>query len=180
VRQESINIEAAAQRKSKQALVERKIAESNLINKARLRTLDARQQMIQQLFDVGRERLVDIPKDTESYKRYLHDSILQALFQLMDMQVEVMCRQEDAGLVQTVMDDVTLEYQIKTQQSVTMTMAHQWLDGGCAGGVIVTALGGRIQCDNTLQRRLDLLAEQMLPEIRVMLFGHSPNRKFFN
>ena len=49
-----------------------------------------------------------------------------------------------------------------------------------AGGVIASCQNGNILVSNTLESRLDLLQESMLPEIRVLLFGHSPSRKFFN
>ena len=38
--------------------------------------------------------------------------------------------------------------------------------------------GNRIKIVNTLESRLDLLAGQMLPEIRTSLFGRNMNRKF--
>ena len=40
--------------------------------------------------------------------------------------------------------------------------------------------GNRIKISNTLEARLDMLAQQMLPEVRTMLFGANPNRKFDN
>lgn len=49
-----------------------------------------------------------------------------------------------------------------------------------AGGVIMTGLNGKITVDNTLGARLDIAKEEMLPQIRVALFDHSPSRTFFN
>lgn len=43
----------------------------------------------------------------------------------------------------------------------------------------MTAQQGRIRLDNTLEQRLKLLEEQMLPELRLDLFGPNKNRKFF-
>lgn len=36
----------------------------------------------------------------------------------------------------------------------------------------------RLQVPNTLESRLDLIAEQLVPEIRTALFGPNENRKF--
>lgn len=48
------------------------------------------------------------------------------------------------------------------------------------GGVEMLTKGNRIKISNTLEARLEMLAQQMLPEIRAMLFGANPNRKFDN
>lgn len=37
---------------------------------------------------------------------------------------------------------------------------------------------GRIKVSNTLETRLELIAQQLIPEIRSALFGSNPNRKF--
>lgn len=37
---------------------------------------------------------------------------------------------------------------------------------------------GRIKISNTLESRLELIAQQLVPEIRTALFGRNPNRKF--
>jgi len=46
------------------------------------------------------------------------------------------------------------------------------------GGVILFAQRGRIKIVNTLEARLELIAQQFVPEIRIALFGRNPNRKF--
>lgn len=47
-----------------------------------------------------------------------------------------------------------------------------------SGGVVLSAQEGRIVCSNTLDQRLQLAYEQLLPEIRKTLFGKSATRKF--
>ena len=37
---------------------------------------------------------------------------------------------------------------------------------------------GKIRCVNTLESRLELVSNQLLPSVRVALFGRNPNRKF--
>lgn len=48
-----------------------------------------------------------------------------------------------------------------------------------AGGIIGSTMQGRIKVDNTLNERLKILEEKMLPELREDLFGKNPNRKFY-
>ena len=38
------------------------------------------------------------------------------------------------------------------------------------GGVLLTALDGKIKCDNTMASRLSLVYEELLPSIRAILF----------
>lgn len=50
----------------------------------------------------------------------------------------------------------------------------------CTGGVLLTANEGKIVCSNTLDDRLALVYQQRLPEIRKLLLGANPNRRFFD
>jgi len=181
VRQEAINIEAAAQRKVKQAETERKIALSNLINKNRLKVLQAREELLNDLFDQARVDLQNVPKDKQKYKMLLRDLMLQSFLQLMDEEVTIRCRQSDVSLVKEVVSQATSIYGEKTSRKVNVEIdTSNYLPETGAGGIIATTMYGRIICNNTLESRLDLLSEQILPQIRVMLFGHSLSRKFFN
>lgn len=48
------------------------------------------------------------------------------------------------------------------------------------GGVLLRGYGSRITVNNTLDERLRLLQERMLPEIRESLFGKNENRRFYS
>jgi len=48
---------------------------------------------------------------------------------------------------------------------------------GSNGGVLLKGYGTRIVVNNTLDERLRLLEERMLPEIRESLFGKNENRR---
>lgn len=39
---------------------------------------------------------------------------------------------------------------------------------------------GKIEIDNTVEARLEILKESALPAMREALFGKNPNRKFFD
>ena len=47
-----------------------------------------------------------------------------------------------------------------------------------SGGVLLSARGGKILCNQTLDARLALAYKQQLPQLREALFGVNPNRKF--
>jgi len=55
---------------------------------------------------------------------------------------------------------------------------ENFLNPDIAGGVEVFARDGKIKVVSTLESRLELISQQMIPEIRNYLFGRNPNRKF--
>ncbi|ORY00703.1 ATPase, V1/A1 complex, subunit E [Basidiobolus meristosporus CBS 931.73] len=181
IRQESINIDTAFDRKVKQADVQRRIAQSNVINKSRLQLLATRQQLLNDLFAEATERLKSVSQDKSSYQVLIKDLVLQGLYQLMDKKVNVVCRQADVSIVENAIKEAQQEYQKAFNTTVDVTIdKNEFLPKDSNGGVILSSLEGRVKCHNTLESRLELLKDQMLPDIRYMLFGHSPSRKFFN
>ncbi|RKP09416.1 ATPase, V1/A1 complex, subunit E [Thamnocephalis sphaerospora] len=181
VQQESKQIEATAQRKTKQVEVQKKIARSNLVNKARLRTLAERENLLNELFETVREKLYHIPDDREKYRVLIKDLLLQGFLQLMEEEVSITCREADSTLVQDAIDEAKAEYEKMVQRRISPVLdPDNHLPKTSAGGVIIHALGGRIKCANTLESRLELLADLMLPDIRILLFGPSPSRKFYS
>jgi V-type H+-transporting ATPase subunit E len=56
-------------------------AQSNQINKSRLRVLQARQQMLDELFDEARSKLTSVSKDKSQYPALLKDLVLQVSLQ---------------------------------------------------------------------------------------------------
>ncbi|KAF7721833.1 V-ATPase V1 sector subunit E [Apophysomyces ossiformis] len=180
VRQESLNIEAVFERKLKQAEVQKRIAQSNHINKARLRTLQERQAVLENLFEEARARIHNLSSDEDQYATLLENLVLQGVYALMEPEVEVQCREADSEMVRFAVERAAQAYIEKTQQSITISVSEEYLPASNAGGVVVTGLQGKIRVDNTLEARLETVKEEMLPKLRATLFGHSPNRRFFN
>ena len=52
-------------------------AQSTQVNKSRLRVLQARDQMIADLFDIARQKLKSVSQDKARYKTFLKDSLVQ-------------------------------------------------------------------------------------------------------
>ncbi|KAG9070739.1 V-ATPase V1 sector subunit E [Linnemannia hyalina] len=180
VRQEAINIDAAFQRKVKQADVQRRIAQSNNINKSRMTLLLTRQQMLDDLFAESRTQLLTVSKDPTRYEKFLSDSILQAFFRLLESEVTIQYRKADKALLDKLLPGVKARYLEATTQTVDVQLLDDHLPADGAGGVIAAGNGGRTKCNNTPEARLAILEEDMLPLVRDMLFGQSPNRRFFN
>ncbi|KAJ2304495.1 V-ATPase V1 sector subunit E, partial [Coemansia sp. RSA 2706] len=87
----------------------------------------------------------------------------------------------DVELIKQAVPKAAELYKQKTGKDVKATVVEDdVLADSVLGGVRVSALGDRISVDNTLQARLDLSSDRMLPQLRNVLFGQSSNRKFFN
>ncbi|KAI8590159.1 ATPase, V1/A1 complex, subunit E [Geranomyces variabilis] len=181
VRQETVAIEAFYEKKKKQAEVQRKIAQSNHINKCRLKVLQARQQVLTELLGEAKSQLVNISNDRGKYEKLLEDLILQSFYQLMEKEVKVNCRAKDADLVRSAIGKANETYSKEFGYKVNAVIdeANPLPESG-AGGVVVGAQEGRIRVSNTMESRLELLSEHMLPDIRILLFGPSMSRKFYN
>lgn len=92
MRQETIAIEALFQKKMKQADVQKKMfvpifeslilkplisAQSNLINKSRLKVLQAREEQLNTLFGQARTQLKTIHQDPVKYAEFIKGLLLQ-------------------------------------------------------------------------------------------------------
>lgn len=59
------------------------IAASNIINKSRLKVLNAREEVLNLIFEDARKRLPDIQKDKEEYGTVLKNLILEVFFSIV-------------------------------------------------------------------------------------------------
>jgi V-type H+-transporting ATPase subunit E len=75
------------------------IAASNTTNKSRLRILNARQQVLDQIFEDARKKLPDIQKDKKKYEEILKNLILEAMYALMEKELFIRARKADAEIV---------------------------------------------------------------------------------
>ncbi|KAG8985012.1 V-ATPase V1 sector subunit E [Tulasnella sp. JGI-2019a] len=196
VRQETNAIDAAFEKKGKQSEVSQKIAQSTLTNKSRLKLLQAREQHLQDLFSEARERLSKLSQDQARYTQLLETSIAQGLLRLLEPSVTVHCRPQDEELVKKAVEGAKAQYTEisgrKSEVDVQATLGDSGLVSGHlgrlehqlilssprAGGVKLISGSNRIVMDNTLDERLRLLEDRMLPEIRYDLFGPNENRRF--
>lgn len=177
VRQEAISIENQYEKKKKQTITSQKIAKSDQTNKSRLELLQTREQHLQKLFDDARARLNELTKDQSKYEQLLQGLILQGLLQLMEEKVIVTARSTDVQLAQKAAESASKQYTEKSGRQ-TKVEVKEGLSKDCHGGVTLSGHQDRIHINQTLDERLRILEEKMLPEIRNDLFGANENRKF--
>jgi len=179
VQQQRIKIMEYYERKEKQVELQKKIQQSNMLNAARLKVLKAREDHVATVLEEAKRRLADIIKDSGKYKRLLHALITQGLLQLLEANVLIRCRQADLPLVEEIMPAVKTQYTEKTGKEINLKLDQEtFLNAQICGGVDLLSQKGRIKVSNTLESRLDMIARQMVPEVRTSLFGRNTNRRF--
>ncbi|KAJ0172206.1 hypothetical protein K1T71_012179 [Dendrolimus kikuchii] len=99
--------------------------------------------------------------------------------QLIEPTVTLRVRQVDKSLVESILGKAQQDYKAKIKKDVQLKVDNEnFLSVDTCGGIELIAARGRIKISNTLESRLELIAQQLLPEIRTALFGRNPNRKF--
>uniref|UniRef100_A0A8C4Z5B3 ATPase H+ transporting V1 subunit E1a n=1 Tax=Gadus morhua TaxID=8049 RepID=A0A8C4Z5B3_GADMO len=181
VQTQRVKIMEFYEKKEKQIEQHKKIQMSNLLNQSRLKVLKARDDMIVDLLNEARQRLGDISQDPARYSALLEGLILQGFYQLLEPKVTVRCRQQDVEMVQAAIDKDIIVYKDTVKSNIVVRIdQNRFLASDICGGVEVYNDNGKIKVANTLESRLDLMAQQMMPEVRKSLFGPNPNRKFLD
>ncbi|KIJ39910.1 hypothetical protein M422DRAFT_780918 [Sphaerobolus stellatus SS14] len=177
VKQESQAIDTAYEKKRKGAEVAQKIAQSTQTNKSRLRLLQAREEHLQDLFATARSKIITLSQDEGKYTQLLEGIIVQSALQMMEPEITVHSRKKDTSLAGRAAEGAKAQYKEISGRDISIKVEGSLSDES-AGGVQLVSGNGRITIDNTLDERLRLLEDRMLPEIRRDLFGSNDNRKF--
>lgn len=179
VQQQRLKIMEYYEKKEKQVELQKKIQSSNMLNQARLKVLKVREDHVANVLDEARRRLGKVTENKAEYKVVLEKLIVQALYQVMEVQVHLRCREKDVELVREVLPTAMDQYKRTIEQDIHIMIDQEnFLPADACGGVELIALNGRVKVPNTLESRLELIAQQLVPEIRNALFGRNVNRKF--
>uniref|UniRef100_W5L0X9 ATPase H+ transporting V1 subunit E1a n=1 Tax=Astyanax mexicanus TaxID=7994 RepID=W5L0X9_ASTMX len=151
VQTQRVKIMEYYEKKEKQIEQQKKIRMSNLMNQARLKVLKTR------------------------------DDMVTGFYQQLEPKVIIRCRKEDVALVEGAVQKNIPIYKETVKRNIEVSIdKDNFLSPDVSGGVEVYNANGKIKVSNTLESRLELLAQQMMPEIRVELFGANQNRKFMD
>merc|ERR1712062_464263 len=161
--------------------VQKKIAHSNQLNQCRLSSLKARENAIYEILNETQGNLKSLTENEGGYKTLLESLVLQALLKMKEQEISIICREQDHALVESIIPTVVGQFKEKTNITAKLTVdkKHRLAPGPkdgykgatCSGGIVLSALGGKILCNNTFEQRLALASEGLLPEIRQILFG---------
>ncbi|KAM6179674.1 V-type proton ATPase subunit E 2 [Erethizon dorsatum] len=180
VQSQRLKIMEYYEKKEKQIEQQKKIQLSTMRNQARLKVLTARDDLISELLSDAKLRLSRTVADPIIYQELLYKLVLQGLLRLLEPMMIVRCRPQDFLLVQAAVQKAIPEYMMVSQKQAQVHIDQEaHLARNAAGGVEIYSCNHMIKVSNTLESRLDLSAQQKMPEIRAALFGANVNRKFF-
>ncbi|KAK9887017.1 hypothetical protein WA026_019944 [Henosepilachna vigintioctopunctata] len=179
VQQQRLKIMEYYEKKEKQVELQKKIQSSNMLNQARLKVLKVREDHVRNVLEEARKRLGDVTRDRKKYAEILESLILQGLYQLFESHVLVRVRPQDRDIVHSIIANTEKKYKDGCGKEISLKIDDQThLAQDTTGGIELYAQKGRIKINNTLEARLELIAQQLVPEIRTALFGRNTNRKF--
>ncbi|PTB68332.1 ATPase, V1/A1 complex, subunit E [Trichoderma citrinoviride] len=179
VRQETDAIDTQYEKKFKQATMSQQITRSTVANKTRLKVLGARQELLDGIFEEARQQLAAVVKDAARYQKTLNGLVLEGFIAMNEPELQVRAKKADYDAVKKAIEEAAKEYKKEVGKDTTATIDEaNPLDDSIAGGIIIIGGKGKIDIDNTLEARLQLLEYSAAPAVREDLFGKNPNRKF--
>lgn len=173
-----VKIQEEYTQKEKDREIQDRIRRSGMVGESRVRKMTARDGYLQKLLSNSTEAMNFLATSTE-YTALLKDLIKQALLKIEEEDVEIICKQIDIPKVKQILPAALSEYTelMKKEAGLTVKVTAKVNEDGARclrqdspGGVMVTALRGRIVCDNTLDARLKIAYQELLPRIRQQLF----------
>lgn len=163
-------------RKMKNVKMEKKVEYSQNLQLARLGKLKQRHEWTRKVNEEATERLSEITR-RGNYNEILRDLIVQGLIKLYEQKVEISATRADIPKVEKVLkqalDKLKDMWRSTTGGSFepSVTVSKQPLPDKVMGGVRLTARRGRVAVDNTLDARLRVASNALLPLVRGKLFG---------
>ena len=146
VQQQRIKIMEYYEKKEKQVELQKKIQSSNMLNQARLKVLKVREDHVRGILDEARRRLGEVTRDQARYLQVLQSLITQGLFQIMEANITIRGRQQDAQLIQNALPASVEQYKRDTGKDVVVTLdTEHFLSADSCGGIEISALQGRIR-----------------------------------
>ncbi|KAJ5069573.1 atpase h -transporting v1 subunit e1a-related [Anaeramoeba ignava] len=168
------------ERKKKKILAEKKIQNSTIINSTRLAILKAKYNAVQRILKEAHFKLTEIGKPSPQYEQLIEKLIIQGLLKLREPKVILQCRHCDVKIVNEAIPKAIEKYkEITSKDCEIKLLRSQYLPPPkqkgksvpfCSGGVVLNSSNGRIVCSNTLDNRLLMAFESILPLIRDKLF----------
>jgi len=174
----------------KDKMIKKKIHRSTKINEARFTVMQKRQDLLLDLKKQILAGLCEVSKDPQ-YGTFIRYCIVEGLTTIMEEQVEVVCRKEDLQIVEAQLKPAREEYiklverecGVQPPIEIRINAKQQFLPphpspdykgAVCRGGIVLTALRGKIKLRNTLESRLDQAFDKNKPIMRGMIFGVRP------
>jgi len=169
--------------KQKEVEVQRRISQSTAIGSSKVAKSKYRETLLSNLQGSATQRLNLVSSDA-NYSSLLQKLIVQGLVKIEEEDVTLYSRTADTKIVKQVLPAAIKEFTalMKAQTKLTIVPtvkvndnASKNLTDDTCGGVVLTALDGRLVCNNTMQSRLQIVSNELEPCIRELLFPMSEN-----
>jgi len=162
--------------REKRIEIENKITKQKVLDGYRMELLKAEDGKKAELKEMVKSRFSAVTKNAGKYKEFLRQAMIQAFLLIWDEeQITVSCRKQDQSVVkslmQSVLDEVKSRAKKECDTELKMQASFNPKPIKCSGGVVVSARGGKVVCDNTLDARLNIVMRTELPMVREKLFG---------
>lgn len=140
--------------------------------------MQLRDELLQNLLKEAGAKLAVVARG-QNYPQLIQKLVVQGLIKIEENEVTVFCRSADVKTVQSVLPAAIKEYATIMERESTVKLTPKVslnpdrsldLNDSTYGGIMLTAVGGKIVCDNTMASRLKLVYEELLPSIRAILF----------
>ncbi|KAJ1454276.1 ATPase, V1/A1 complex, subunit E [Pelagophyceae sp. CCMP2097] len=159
--------------------VEDRIARSSALGDARIAKMKVRDSLLQKLVATAKVHTASI-RTTAAYPLLIKNLIIQGLIKIEEKDVTIFCRQSDVQVCQQQIAAASAEYKaivykatgqkVESVVTVNVIAAKMIPDEECCGGIRLAACHGRIICDNSLDARVNLVYDEVLPTIRGKLW----------
>lgn len=178
VHEAKLSIQDEFAKKMKDREVQERIARSTEIGECRVRKMKVRDDLLKTLVSEAGAKCAMVARG-QNYPHLLQKLIVQSLIKIEENNVTVFCRAEDVDTVKSVIPSAVEEFVeiMKRESGVTLSPnltlnedPAKCIPESSYGGVKLTAINGRIVCDNTMSSRLLLVYEELLPSIRAIIF----------
>jgi len=165
-------------KKEKQLNQNKLVQHSHMLNRHRLKVLESRDKMIKDVIEATKNQLAGQKDDPQ----LLENLMFQSLLQVTESEVTFRCLQEHYDMAVNAANNAATKFSQATNgKTINITIDNsKFLTPDKIGGVILITKKNRLVVDNTLQARVELVSQQLLPEIRTILFGSNPNRRFMD
>ena len=173
-----MNVQDEFTKKEKDREIQERIARSAEIGECRVKKMKIRDELLRTLVSEAGAKCAVVTRG-QNYPQLLQKLIVQGLIKIEENEVTIFCRGEDVATVQGILNAAVTEYVdlMKRESGVTLKPVvtlnsdrTKDLAESSYGGILLTALNGKIRCDNTMSSRLQLVYEELLPSIRAILF----------
>lgn len=180
-------LKADFKKRAEDIKVDKEIKKSRRYGEIKIATMQSRDSLMTQVKGETLASLNDVHKSPQ-YGELLIHLIVEGLIRMQEKNVTVKFREMDKELAELAIPQAkkTFEevFQKNTGMPITITLkaSSEFLPGpasegklGCAGGVVLSANGGKMLLRNTLDSRLDIAFTALAPQLRGLLFGVRPD-----